>query len=1060
MRPLKLTMKAFGCYAKETTVDFQQFTDGLFLIVGKTGAGKTTVFDAISFALFGRPSGAERTAEMLHSDFVPLSEDMEVSLDFLHQGRTYHVERKMHFPKKRSGDYGDPTVSAAMWGDGQAAIQVATRVTARCEELLGLNAEQFRRIVMLAQGEFREFLRSGSDKKNEILGKLFDNSEYLRFQNLLSAGYTELKRRRDVYESEIAAVMDTLFDLPEAADEQEREGYLPGHPALVENLQALVGRDELRLSGQQTVCEAIKKDVEALHTRRGAAEMSNRLLAQREACIDHLTGLEAQQGSYALRQRRYGEAEKAFRRVRPAEQDLRRGASELAKTKNDIAANEAHLERQQRECAAAQAAADGDLPLRDEMEALKAEGTQLKTVLPAYRRLTEQCANLDKTKKERAKLNESIGQQEERKAALTLELKRIQDELQDLEGCEAAAVRLEGRRNDARERNDAFSLPREGLSAQITAIVKEEKEWELARIALGGLTLDALDAEKRYHRVYQAFLAGQAGVLASRMERELQDDGHTVCPVCSTPFHRGQAHAFALPAETVPEEDDVKKAEQAFKAAENRRLSRKEALEKQELQLAQRKEAVVREMGRILPAAAHWDTLTAPGALDDLGRRLAQALGEAEAAYSAASAQCDARQHLQQKQKEKNDSLQALEKEQTADRERLAALSQDEREFATTISELKKQLPLPEEKAARERLTWLRERYSLLRDTIEQHQQALDAANKALHVTKGQLTTLQAALSGCQQSVEAAERLLRQALTENGFATLDDALAALAPMGEEDGESWLHREKAAIDAYRHDLADTKRRIDELTQQTADKTVVDLAALDQQLAQAKALQDQSEALCGDLRSALENHGTVLDKVRSAKKKLAGTDSAYRRLARLAAAAVGASAEGGKLSFDRYVMGAFFREVLHMANRRLDTMTGGRFALIHTVDAGRKNASAGLEIEVLDRTSGRQRPSGSISGGEGFMVSLALALGLSDVVQSHAGGQKLDTLFIDEGFGTLDDGKLDNVIAVLNQLTQGNRLVGLISHVDKLEESIHQKLRVVGGDHGSTLRVEFT
>ena len=157
MRPVKLTMKAFGSYAGETTVDFDRLKGGLYLIVGRTGAGKTTIFDAVSFALFGVPSGSERTADMLHSDFVPLSEDTEVRLDFRHQGRAYHVERSLHFRKKRGTDeYGDAIVSAGMTGDGQEPLEGATRVTARCAELLGLNAEQFRRIVMLAQGEFRE----------------------------------------------------------------------------------------------------------------------------------------------------------------------------------------------------------------------------------------------------------------------------------------------------------------------------------------------------------------------------------------------------------------------------------------------------------------------------------------------------------------------------------------------------------------------------------------------------------------------------------------------------------------------------------------------------------------------------------------------------------------------------------------------------------------------------------------------------------------------------------------------------------------------------------------
>ena len=154
-----------------------------------------------------------------------------------------------------------------------------------------------------------------------------------------------------------------------------------------------------------------------------------------------------------------------------------------------------------------------------------------------------------------------------------------------------------------------------------------------------------------------------------------------------------------------------------------------------------------------------------------------------------------------------------------------------------------------------------------------------------------------------------------------------------------------------------------------------------------------------------------------------------------------------------------MGAVFREILEMANRRMELISGGRYELVHKMSADRKNAKAGLEIEVLDNNTGMLRPSTSLSGGEGFFTSLALALGLSDVVQNHAGGRQMDTLFIDEGFGTLSSDVLDKALEVLNQLTEGNRLVGIISHVDKLDESIPQKVRVRGGDKGSTLSLEL-
>ena len=194
MRPVKLTMKAFGSFAQETVVDFDKLGGGLYLIVGKTGAGKTTIFDAISFALFGKPSGSERDAKMFHSDFVPLSEDTVDKLSFAHNGRKYLVERNMHFKKTReTGEYKLDKIDAVLSGEGMAPVEGATKVKDKCEELLGMNGDQFRRIVMLAQGEFREFMKADSGEKNKILGKLFDNAPWLWYQELFAGARDALR---------------------------------------------------------------------------------------------------------------------------------------------------------------------------------------------------------------------------------------------------------------------------------------------------------------------------------------------------------------------------------------------------------------------------------------------------------------------------------------------------------------------------------------------------------------------------------------------------------------------------------------------------------------------------------------------------------------------------------------------------------------------------------------------------------------------------------------------------------------------------------------------------
>ena len=286
-------------------------------------------------------------------------------------------------------------------------------------------------------------------------------------------------------------------------------------------------------------------------------------------------------------------------------------------------------------------------------------------------------------------------------------------------------------------------------------------------------------------------------------------------------------------------------------------------------------------------------------------------------------------------------------------------------------------------------------------------------------------------------------------------------MAVLEPAGGADEEDWLQRQIKTVHDYESDCRNTRNRILELEAKTEGKSVTDLDELDARIAAGKEEQTAADDVFNTGSNTLKAHRKILDKAKEYKAALASTDSAWKRLDSLGTLAMGSTnAEGGKVSFDRYVMGAVFREILEMANRRIDIMSGGQYELVHKKDSDRKNAKAGLEIEVLVTGTGKSRPSSNLSGGEGFYASLALALGLSDVVQMHSGEKKLDALFIDEGFGTLSPDVLEKALDVLKQLSAGDRLVGIISHVDKLDESIPQKIQVTCDEKGSHARQELS
>ncbi len=1056
MKPIRLTMKAFGSYAEEAVVDFGSFTSGLYLIEGKTGAGKTTVFDAISFALFGVPSGSERSVDMLHSDFVDKSEDTVVTLSFLHQGRAYHVERSIHFAKKRAGlGYAEGKVNATMtWG--QEAIEGASNVTTRCADLLGLTADQFRRIVMLAQGEFRDFLKAGSDKKNEILGKLFDNSEYVRFQALLSSVSGKLSDQRKAHEAEIETVLKALR-LPK---DKAPTDYLAGNPHLLENLRALTVSDEQMLDQLQQENVEQGRLVEALTRREGAAVTDNTLLEELEKKRSLLGELEGLKEQIVLQTGEYTAAERALHLVKPCTDDLDRAEAAWRQTGDDIEIKTALLTEQQAALAEALAAVEADVEKRTQAEALTAEATKLAAMLPRYDEMDRLTGQLASAKKELTTAQSNAEELDGQRKALADDLTAVRAEIKALEGSDAETVGLERERDAAEERVLAVTAPNQGIAARTKAIQLEETEISAEVEKLQKLTLEASEAEERYHTLYQRFLNGQAGLIAAEMERELMETGHTVCPVCKSAFRRGDSHRFALPAGRIPSKPEVDRAEKDAKFAEQERQKKNNAVETRRRLMVQQKQSAVEAARKIDPDCDSWGTLSEPGYLPWLCKRLNDAFTEANKAYLDAKARSDRRKALLEQEPEKQSALEESDKNCEVVRGQIESLNLQIHGEERAIDQLREELAYLNKSEAQERLDALTEQKDNLQTEIAAHEQAQAAAKEAVDGTEGGLRILYDKLPTQEQAVEDARTELSKRLEEAGFCDVVAAAAALEPIGQTDGERWLTERKQALNDYAYQLESTRSRIAELEKQTSGKERVDLEALKEELLDAKNAQTEAANAVTEQRALYERNKAILHHVSVAKRALAGTDRASKRILRLALLAVGTNSEGGKLSFDRYVMGARFREVLEMANRRLDIMTGGRFELIHSLDAGRKNAVAGLEIEVLDQETGKQRSSGSVSGGEGFMVSLALALGLSDVVQYHAGGQKLDTLFIDEGFGTLDDGKLDNVITVLQQLTEGNRLVGVISHVDKLEESIPQKLRVLSGPHGSSLVLDLS
>ena len=1056
MKPLSLEMTAFGSYAETTCVPFERLRHGLYLVAGDTGAGKTTIFDAVVFALFGRPSGRDRSVDMLHCDYADKSVDTVVKLRFEEGGKEYTVMRSIHFPKKQGEEkqYGTQQIRAALLEPDRNPTEGAGNVTRRVEELLGLNADQFSKIVMLAQGEFREFLKADSDKKNEILGKLFDNSAYVRYQNLLSGARDELGRRRSARAEELRQLMQGAFRRPEGLTEEEALGFLPNHPALLENLGDLVRREEEILEQLSARRESLRQQISALDSRRGAAEAVNAQFEALARTERELAELLARKEEMAERKRRLERSETAYYQLRPAMEELSRAEGSLRQA-------EAELQQRRREAQEAEAALEQATRRTKEDGAREQRLLELGLQLQLLEKQLQALQELENKRGElrglssRAERAETDRQARERDCAQKEELlSALRARLEELEGAEALALQRSGEYKQAREREEALAA----LEEEIRQIRGDQAALDREGETLNRLTAAALAAEEEYHRLYRRFLAGQAGLMARDLSREIEERGEACCPVCGSRVDGDSRKRFAPLEEDVPNQTRVDTAKKRMDQAERERAQQDKRREAMAARLQSLRDAALQEAGKLLEGCESWEQLR-DGRLSSAREESRRQTAAALAALQAARALERERQSLRQELPEKEKALRTAEE----DRDRLTAQLQElrgrENTLLTLVREREAELPFASEAEARTVQERMQREQAKERGELEQSRKALENARTRKDTAQGGLREKEELVKTREREKLAASEDLELALQKTGFADTQELLAALPPAAEKDPARWLRLQRQECSDWESACTHRRRQLEEQRESLAGRQPVEMDALLQELAEAGAEASRCADAWGRQENLLANHRQVLEQAKAAREELRRSDRAWQRLERLGSLAVGVNSETGRLSFDRYVMGAVFKEILEMANRRMDIMSGGRYQLVHRSGADRRNARAGLEIQVLDLSTGQLRPSESLSGGEGFFTSLALALGLADTVQNRSGGRSLDALFIDEGFGSLSGGVLDKALEVLNQLSEGRRLVGIISHVDQLEESIPQKIRVRSGPRGSSLRLEL-
>ena len=1053
MKPVELKMKAFGSYAQEAVIRFSDFNRGLFLISGETGAGKTMIFDAISFALYGKTSGGERDERRMHCDRVPFSENTVVSLAFLQNDRLYRVERRLRFSKKRGteNEYNDAKQEADLTEPDGITVTGSEKVSARCTELLGMDVEQFRKIVMLAQGEFREFLRADSDRKNEILGRLFDNTAFTRYQNLLSGARSMLFEERRDGQEKLKRLIDDGFP------EEERILYHPERPDFLDRLSALVQADGERLAELGERKKSVQDRLQALNLAYGAGEGVNRELKELGEKKARLEELDSRETEIRALEAENGRIATVLHLVGPKMEARKRAEEALRKAEQEIRKLEAALEESSSRLEAARASVEADAEARERSERLKNKIHSLKEQMPRYRELQGKLEALSRAELAEKAAREGRERAAERQQALKDEQEELAGSLEELKEIDHRVTTLAEAEQQVKQALETLS-GRGGITETWREIRKEENAFAREEERQRDLARQAAEAEEKHHELYRRFIAGQAGLLADTLRRRIETEGTAPCPVCGAVHTRADEPHFARTEEGTPDKSEVEQAEGAWRRAEEARKRQENLLQAQKTGLEGKKNGLLRKADPLFPGCT-WESLGEAGFLEHAEEEWKEKAGKAAAELKQAQAEQTRRNNLAHRQEANRKTLETLEKQMEALRAEESGQQAACAAARSAAEELRKSLsPGSSEEAEKLIGAWTKEQEALQR-TIDEHARTEKEAAETVSAVRGGLEGKRRELPDVKNGLEQARAEEEQALAENGFADGEEALAALEPIAGGDGEKWLQDRIRAIHDYESERRSTRTRVGELEESTREKSYTDLQALEEQIAVGKAEQAEADERYSQGDSQWKTHRRILEKAKEYRGALVSTDAAWERLNSLGTLAMGSTGEGGKLSFDRYVMGAVFREILEMANRRIDIMSGGRYELIHKQETDRKNAKAGLEIEVRDTATDKNRPSSLLSGGEGFYASLSLALGLSDVVQMHAGGRKLDALFIDEGFGTLSPDVLDKALEVLGQLSAGDRLIGIISHVDKLDESIPQKLRVYCDETGSHVNPEL-
>lgn len=916
MRPLSLTISAFGPYAGQCTLDLAQLGQkGLYLITGDTGAGKTTLFDAVTYALYGQASGGVRESDMMRSKYADDAQPTFVEMTFAYKGRNYTVRRSPEYmrPAKRgTGMVRQAPTAQLTLPDKDVPLTTVKEVNQAIVELLGLDVNQFRQIAMIAQGDFLRLIYASTPERSDILRRIFNTRPYKILQERLSDEFRSLKRSFEDTQQSIAQYIEGII-LPPGA---ETDFSAMTHEQALAGLDEFIAQDKIVQREKAALLQQCEKDADKLTAALAEASRQEKLLLQQEQLQEQIS-----EAAPRLKQLEasYDEAKLQYGTMQPQ---------------------------------------------------LTVQIEQLKQELPRYKELTAKSGRLKEQQAKEKQLADMLKADQEKSAKieaemadLSVQIEKSGDDGAKIEQCKA----LHDKTDEALRRIDKLAAMVSDYEQQYRRFNKQQKSYR-----------DSANAYNELNAAYiaqsSAFFTEQAGILA----QQLQPD--TPCPVCGSTSHPHPA-AVSNKAPSQAELEEMK-----------RQLDAKNQLQQQ----------------------LHAKCAEVSGHIAGIKKEIQEQISHCLGDYVPKS-------------------FTALRSDVQAKRD---TLLQEQSENDRQLKELHDRL----------------NRREKLKLRLQEETQVQKQLGQSILAAAGTLSRLQAD-------------------NDNSARELSDIKAGLS-YGDEQAllkqiqaqQNALEQLQNALQAAQNDLAQMQKQLisrqaelksvsEQMTDSPYDKKALTAAQ--------QRLQLQKEQLAADIR---ELHTRLAGNERtraSLSAKIQSMNNAERRytLVKALSDTAGGSIIGKeRIKLETYIQMHYFERILARANLRLMVMSQGQYELMRRKTSEHLRLQTGLDLDVIDHYNGSVRSVKTLSGGESFKASLALALGLSDEIQSFAGGIQLDTMFIDEGFGSLDSESLSQAVKVLSGLSEDDKLIGIISHVAELKDKIDKQIQITKcNEQGSSAKI---